>query len=376
MALPFTQVLAETFSRSSEAEAPEGALTWSGNYRVLVPNERWHWAASQPSKLRIVCAKLQTEPIKIPGELVWSALYEPAASWAHLRILSLRRGLCGSKRVAPIEEGDESEKKEKQGKALVLVGSGESERGGNERSEGGEGEQGAEGEQEVEGSEAEGEESNEEEEEEEDDRKGALHRAFLSWAGLGMVYTAWGVMVWIIFVYGEFQLPQFSALKSFRGRLPRDPPLHDTSTFVMALGKLIYSLYGSKTESSFVKSWGIGLAMENVTSFQEIVTESWKTFLTLLLLEIFIVGPGRWIEQHGATPLLPTEAPVLLLIVVCWLAPAASLALVVPFAVLSYGVTCAVDFLSVQSTLYGKGTTWHERARAYVLHYASNRAGG
>ena len=34
-------------------------------------------------------------------------------------------------------------------------------------------------------------------------------------------------------------------------------------------GKLIYSLYGAKTESSFVKSWGVGLAMENATQARE-----------------------------------------------------------------------------------------------------------
>ena len=33
-------------------------------------------------------------------------------------------------------------------------------------------------------------------------------------------------------------------------------------------GKLIYSLYGAKTENSFVKSWGMGLAIENATQFQ------------------------------------------------------------------------------------------------------------
>ena len=35
-----------------------------------------------------------------------------------------------------------------------------------------------------------------------------------------------------------------------------------------ATGKLIYSLYGAKTESSFVKNWGVGLAMENATQVQ------------------------------------------------------------------------------------------------------------
>ena len=57
-------------------------------------------------------------------------------------------------------------------------------------------------------------------------------------------------------------------------------------------------MYGSKTESEFVKSWGIGLAMENATGFEDILKESWKALLTLVLLDLVIVGPERWMETH------------------------------------------------------------------------------
>ena len=62
-------------------------------------------------------------------------------------------------------------------------------------------------------------------------------------------------------------------------------------------GKLIYNLYGEKTENSFVKSWGTGLAIEQVESFQELLQESAKALLVLVLLDLFITGPARWFEQ-------------------------------------------------------------------------------
>ena len=69
------------------------------------------------------------------------------------------------------------------------------------------------------------------------------------------------------------------------------------SSGVHSAGKLIYNLYGSKTEEAFVKSWGIGLAIENATQFQDIVNEAGKAFLILLVLDLVITGPARWVRS-------------------------------------------------------------------------------
>ena len=62
-------------------------------------------------------------------------------------------------------------------------------------------------------------------------------------------------------------------------------------------GKLIYTLYGAKTENVFVKTWGIGLAIENATEFQDLVNNAFQAFLILLLLDLVITGPSRWVRS-------------------------------------------------------------------------------
>ena len=42
---------------------------------------------------------------------------------------------------------------------------------------------------------------------------------------------------------------------------------------------------------------GIGLAMENATQFQDILSEAGKAFLILLVMDLVLTGPGRWFEQ-------------------------------------------------------------------------------
>jgi hypothetical protein len=96
-------------------------------------------------------------------------------------------------------------------------------------------------------------------------------------------------------------------------------------------GKLIYSLYGDKTEKAFVQTWGIGLAIENATGFVDIAKEAAKGFVVLLLLDMLIKGPARWMEEH-------------------------------------------IDFMSVQSTMYGsKGMLWWKRMKTHIEFYANNR---
>ena len=71
-------------------------------------------------------------------------------------------------------------------------------------------------------------------------------------------------------------------------------------------GKLIYNLYGQKTEEAFVKNWGVGLAIEQAQSFQDLVSSAAQAFAILLLLDLLLVGPARWFEEvrvpsaHGA----------------------------------------------------------------------------
>ena len=48
-------------------------------------------------------------------------------------------------------------------------------------------------------------------------------------------------------------------------------------------GKLIYNLYGQKTEEAFVKNWGVGLALEQAQSFQDLVNDAGKVRKPALL---------------------------------------------------------------------------------------------
>ena len=69
-----------------------------------------------------------------------------------------------------------------------------------------------------------------------------------------------------------------------------------TQWIIFVYGKLIYTLYGSKTEEAFVKSWGMGLAIETASGFKDIAQEGAKGFLILLLLDMLLTGPARWFE--------------------------------------------------------------------------------
>ena len=77
------------------------------------------------------------------------------------------------------------------------------------------------------------------------------------------------------------------------------PPSIAAQWIIFVYGKLIYTLYGSKTEEAFVKTWGIGLAIETATGFQDIAKEGLKGFLSLLLLDMFLTGPARWFEARA-----------------------------------------------------------------------------
>ena len=88
------------------------------------------------------------------------------------------------------------------------------------------------------------------------------------------------------------------------GRSRSPPAPADRVAPRTAPGKLIYSLYGSKTEDAFVKTWGIGLALENATAFQELLLEAWQAFLVLMLLDLVR-------SRSPAAPAAPAVSPAM-----------------------------------------------------------------
>ena len=84
---------------------------------------------------------------------------------------------------------------------------------------------------------------------------------------------------------------------------------------------------------AFVKNWGVGLAIEQVQSFQELVAGAAQAVAVLLFLDVVFIGPPRWFEQH-------------------------------------------CDFLSVQATLLadGRAPRWGDRMLAHIKHYGNSRA--
>ena len=135
-----------------------------------------------------------------------------------------------------------------------------------------------------------------------------------------------------------------------------------------AAGKLIYTLYGQRVESAFVRNWGTGLGLHQVTTFQDPVQASLQAraarpaaclrrpgprrrarpldslhsvvfsvqaFVTLLALDLVVTSPAVWFEDH-------------------------------------------LDFLSVQSTLLheagGAGRTWWRRMRTHITFYGNSRS--
>ena len=58
-------------------------------------------------------------------------------------------------------------------------------------------------------------------------------------------------------------------------------------------GLLIYRLFGARSEASFVRSWGLGLAAENVAQLQEIVENTLKTLAVVVFLDLVVIGVRR-----------------------------------------------------------------------------------
>ena len=47
--------------------------------------------------------------------------------------------------------------------------------------------------------------------------------------------------------------------------------------------------------------------MENAAQMRGILEESWKALLIMMAMDVFVFGPRRWFEEHGASP--PQRSP-------------------------------------------------------------------
>ena len=47
-----------------------------------------------------------------------------------------------------------------------------------------------------------------------------------------------------------------------------------------------------------MKTWGIGLGLDQAQGFNDIVSSAGTAFLMLLFMDMVITGPTRWFEQH------------------------------------------------------------------------------
>ena len=72
------------------------------------------------------------------------------------------------------------------------------------------------------------------------------------------------------------------------GSLPLHPLL--SRRIVFAYGLLIYQLFGPGAEVSFVRSWGLGLAADNVAQLRSIVEDALKALMVVAFLDLVIVG--------------------------------------------------------------------------------------
>ena len=106
-----------------------------------------------------------------------------------------------------------------------------------------------------------------EEEEAYDDahaRRGALVRRAYAAAGLLGVYVTWAIFSWFIFTYGM----------------------------------IIYRRLGPEAEKQFVKTWGVGVGMDNVQQWRDVGKEALKAAALIIVLDMLRVTSHRsWFEE-------------------------------------------------------------------------------
>ena len=102
-------------------------------------------------------------------------------------------------------------------------------------------------------------------------------------------------------------------------------------TRARADGELAYRLLGEATEERFSSSWGIGLAISQVTQFQGMLLVALESAALLTVLEsMWLMGNKAWLEEH-------------------------------------------IDFASVQASLLaqGAGTSWARRMHTHLAFYSA-----
>jgi hypothetical protein len=146
----------------------------------------------------------------------------------------------------------------------------------------------------------------------------ALTLAF-RYAGFVLLYTTWGVFVWLIFSYGA----------------------------------LILDLLGPSVEEEFARAFGAGIGLNQLSDLQAFVVTTAQVLLLATVLDaLFLLPNVRWLETQGKSPACERHAPV------C--------------KRLTFILRCAVDFASVQaSSLRGASRSWAHRWVTYLRHMKS-----
>ena len=237
VALPFTLVLSEVFTVSGEPEFPELQLTWPITLKALFVTfkQRWNWAEVKPGKAYVMSARFIHEGFtKILVELFMQHAVEPAQAWLEERLgcgesesessesseseasgsgrtesntgdTSARAG--GSGGECWQEHNGDSASPYRGGVALRVQDSARHVRivpnrtgprsGGQSSRLHGLGERAAAGPRELRRM------AREERAAVNDGLEAEKKRKFLLKLALALVYSAWAVIVWIIFVYGD-----------------------------------------------------------------------------------------------------------------------------------------------------------------------------
>ena len=62
---------------------------------------------------------------------------------------------------------------------------------------------------------------------------------------------------------------------------------------------IIYRKLGQSAEQQFSATWGLGVALDNVAEFREILVTSLKAGVIIVVLEeLYIVANRQWFESH------------------------------------------------------------------------------
>jgi hypothetical protein len=70
------------------------------------------------------------------------------------------------------------------------------------------------------------------------------------------------------------------------------------ATFILVYAQLIYQLLGQKAESSFTRSWVIGLGMSQVIDLQSVLLSAAEVLLAMTVLEtLWLTTNSLWMQK-------------------------------------------------------------------------------